>query len=53
MEKLAIWVWIAVILSFTGWIGWAIAGIGFLFYTGCWLYVEIKKDIEFRKWNKV
>lgn len=40
MKNLAILVWCAIILSFTGWMGWAIAGIGFLFYAGCWLYDE-------------
>ena len=52
MKNLAILVWFAIILSFTGWMGWAIAGAGFLFYAVCWLYVTIREEIKFRKWMK-
>ena len=52
MKNLAIVVWCAIILSFTGWMGWAIAGIGFAFYAGCWLYVTIKEEIKIWKWLK-
>lgn len=52
MKNLAMAVWCAIILSFTGWMGWTIAGIGFLFYAGCWLYVTIREEIKIRKWMK-
>lgn len=52
MKRLSILVWCAIILSFGGWITWSIAGIGFLFYCGCWLYVTIREEIKFRRWMK-
>ena len=52
MKNLAIIVWCAIILSFTGWMGWTLAGIGFAFYAIAWLYVTIREEIKFRKWMK-